>query len=431
MDLPDWLLPPRHALVLFAGVTLLPAAVLLVLGWNLLQQDRVVARQQAADELELRANRVTASLQQELDALDRRLPVLLTTPSPGLGTRGAVAVRLTAGGVEAHTGDPLVYVPMTITADDPPDRIWQVGEALELQHDLPGATRAFLTLTTSSDPAIRGGAWLRLARVLRGNGKLDRALDAYRSLAAIPTFSLRGDPSDLRARRALCALLAELGRKDELLRETASLSQDLARGRWRIDRTTYTYYRDELRPWTAARDDEGDTEALAGAIDSMWREWQATPRPVTGRRSAWLEGRPLLLVWNGDGSSLIAFAATAQFIDNAWHQIWLDQHASAHFSDIEGHTVLGTPVASGVPAVVRMSPDTRLPWTLRVTSADPPDGAAAIADHRRLVLATLTLVVVLFLERAIPSCGPSSGSSRWRACRRTSSLRSRTSSERR
>jgi hypothetical protein len=68
---------------MFAGVTLLPAAALLWLGWNLLVQDRGLERQQVHDELERSADRVAVGLQRELDALEARLPALLIPGAPG------------------------------------------------------------------------------------------------------------------------------------------------------------------------------------------------------------------------------------------------------------------------------------------------------------------------------------------------------------
>ena len=47
-------LPPRGLLALIAGVTLIPLATLLWLGWRLLEQDRILEIQQAEQQLNRR-----------------------------------------------------------------------------------------------------------------------------------------------------------------------------------------------------------------------------------------------------------------------------------------------------------------------------------------------------------------------------------------
>jgi hypothetical protein len=47
MGLSDWLRPTRHLLAIVAGVTLVPAAILVWLGWKVLELDRRLDGQRA------------------------------------------------------------------------------------------------------------------------------------------------------------------------------------------------------------------------------------------------------------------------------------------------------------------------------------------------------------------------------------------------
>jgi hypothetical protein len=62
MSLRDWLRPPRYTLPLFLAVILGPAAVLIWLGWRLLDLDQALARQQVQDRLEHAADLIAAGV---------------------------------------------------------------------------------------------------------------------------------------------------------------------------------------------------------------------------------------------------------------------------------------------------------------------------------------------------------------------------------
>ena len=88
--------PPRNLVALIVGVTVVPLAVLLWLGWRLLDQDRVLEGQQVQQRVERSADLVVAALQRAVSASERRLAV-----GSADWPDGAVAVVFREGGISA------------------------------------------------------------------------------------------------------------------------------------------------------------------------------------------------------------------------------------------------------------------------------------------------------------------------------------------
>ena len=65
--------PPAQLVGLIAGITLVPLVTLLWLGWRLLEQDRLLERQQSQDRLERAADLVVAALQRAITDSEQRL----------------------------------------------------------------------------------------------------------------------------------------------------------------------------------------------------------------------------------------------------------------------------------------------------------------------------------------------------------------------
>jgi CHASE1-domain containing sensor protein len=66
MFLRNWLRPPRHLLIAFLIIVLLPSGLLVVSAWRLMQQE---AREEHQAQREQMADFVVASLQQRLDTV--------------------------------------------------------------------------------------------------------------------------------------------------------------------------------------------------------------------------------------------------------------------------------------------------------------------------------------------------------------------------
>ena len=403
MRLRDWLRPPRYTLPLFLAVMLGPAAATIWLGWRLLDLDHALARDQVRDRLEHAADLIAADLGRELETIADQIPAwLVSRDAPRLGNN-ALVVALTPVGVDARAGAPLLYVPARFDVD-PPASIWTPGELYEFRdNDYAKAAAAFRTLARSDDRRIRAGALVRLARNLRKTNKPIEALESYAALTDLGDVAVAGEPAALVARLARCRLLRDLGRTSDAGAEATRILDDLAIGRWSVDRAGFLMYRDQARQCSAEAipsADQHDALALAAAVDILWREWRQNGRQQDewrGRRSVWIDDRGVLLVWRASPERLVAFVAGTEDLAATSGRVLADQQASVTLIDGDGHHVLGDGNPSRHPEAARMGTDTRLPWTVRVVSAAPTLELADIARRRRLLLAGLGLVAFLVL----------------------------------
>ena len=148
-----------------------------------------------------------------------------------------------------------------------PARLFAEAEKSEfVDQDFGRAVRDLLPFSEAGDPAVRAGAQIRLARNLRKAGNLESALEIYDEMAASSDrgISISGVPADLAARRARCALLEELGRPGDLQKDAQILLDDLRTGRWRLDRASYLYYRDQAAHWLGREPGSDDVDRQAG-----------------------------------------------------------------------------------------------------------------------------------------------------------------------
>ena len=398
-----WLRAPRHLLVLFLVVTLVPAAGLVWLGWYLLQQDRALVDQRIQERRERAADLLVTALDARLRAVEQSLAD--STARRDLA-QGDDAVLVVLGPSEGDAFPPgrLPYFPVVPPCREAPAALFRAGEDYEFRlGDHARAIASFKQLTRSADVAVSAGAWLRLARNQRKAGELKAALAAYQELARLGAVPLGCVPADLVARRARCALLAELRRDDELQREASALYADLRGGRWQLDRARYDLHAEDVRGWLGvdgAAEQEG--RVLATGAEWLWARREAAvqdSKRATGRHSMEVEGRLLTLVWTTTGDGLVGLIAGPRAVGQQWLaglQPVLDaQNVRLSLGAREGDAILGVQPTSPSGQARRAATDTGLPWTLLVASADPRAEQAQLAERRRLLLTGLVLVAIL------------------------------------
>jgi len=399
-----WLSPPRHLLVLLFFLTLVPTVGLVWLGWRLLHQDQALEVQRMMDRQELAADRITTLLQQELTTTRQALADPSRTPEPS--AIDSAVVVLYSGKVEIHPSNRLLYYP-TIPADpEPPVQPYSAGERYEFQQkDHAHAIDAFLKLTDSPDPSICAGAYLRIARNYRKAGNAELALEAYEKLARINRVRFEGVPSDLAARQARCALMAELGRSEDLGNEARSLYNDLISGRWQLTRSAFRLHDEQVREWMdSAAPVEECLLALSDTVDWLWERWQNSqaggalfPESMTHSERAYTF--TILLGFAGDPH--VVLVAGPRFVLSRWIspvKTSLEaQDLEIYLQDSRGNAVLSEPPVELEHKSLRLQADTGLPWTVVVGSQSDTGNTAPFASRRRLLLTGLALVIVLFL----------------------------------
>lgn len=393
---------PRRLLMLFLTVTVVPAAALGWLSWRLLQQDRELESQRMRDKLDHAADLVVSGLDRRLVEVDEQLGKSGES-FPSLPD-DAFIVTFSSEGIRVRPNGRLLYYPaLQSSAKEPPAATFESGEAFEYLHnDYARAIGAFRELSRSKDPSTRGGALIRLARNLRKSGRAEEALHVYDELERLGPVSVGGTPADLLAREARCAILAALGGKGDLEREALALNADFERGRWQLDRASYFFHSQEARRWLPpefqSKSPPANALALAAGVEWLWTEWgqmRRDQRSSSGRHGLWAHDAPVLVVWHASGENLTGLVAGRRYMELQWRNAWADNGVEILLSDVEGHEVLGRPPPAGTLAAARSAADTRLPWTVRVTSANPSADFSQIAGRRRLLLAGLAMMAVL------------------------------------
>jgi signal transduction histidine kinase len=386
----------RLTLVFLA--VLLPSAVTLIwLGWKILDQDRALAATRAVERRQVSAQMAVASLDRSLAEAEH----WLSDEPP----EGSLRVTVTSSGPRVEPANRALWVPVPPTTPEPSDAPFAEAELLEFRGSAGRALPIYEKMAHSTDPGMRAGALLRLARTYRSTAHTGEAMAAYRALAHVRGMGINGLPADLLARRAACDLLEAAGRKQELGREATSLAVDFASGRWVLDRPSWTMTAEDLSRWTGAPlPIPADRKALSAAADWIWSEWRdrANLFSASGRRIVDADDTPVTLLWRRDGPALAAVAILPSVL-NGWIQAAAKQHAGpasrVALTGESGRLVAGREPASGAGVLKLATADTRLPWTVTVVS----DGGAA--DMRELALRESLLSLGLAAIALLLACG--------------------------
>jgi len=380
-----WLRPPRNLLVLFALVTLLPAATLVVLGVRLLQQDRALAEQRRGEMLEHAADRAVRALEQEILSLTRRLKEGF---APADVPDGAVYAVLRAGRIDALPAARMPYYPDAPGAKEPPAAPFEALEALEFRkQDLGGALEIARKLSASADPLVRAGALLRQARLLRKMQRADEALEVYRKLGEITAAAIGGMPADLVALRGRCTVLEEQSRTQLLRQEAAAIAAGLRAGRWRLNRVSFLHVAGQVAGWSGEEVRAGaEGEAMAAALEWLHQNAGTDEAHAAGVR--WQS--PVAILWTPAAGSTRALLAGPRYLEAHWLPQMRKAAAPAR-AYLAGWG--GAPPAA-LRRVQRAAADTGLPWTLVVTEPGTV-GWGELPGQRRLLLVGLGALLVL------------------------------------
>ena len=358
--------------------------MLVWLGLELVEQDRLLWAQRGLEERQATAQVVIQSLERALADSER-------LAGPALPD-GMVRFELSEKGLRADPPDRLSWLPVAPVLAEAETDQFSEAEALEFRGETGRALRIYQAQADAPSATVQAGALLRIARVQRRAQRWDEALDAYRGLAEIEGVAVLGLPADLVARRAMGAVLEASGRKAELDRESAALQTDLLGGRWALDKPSWELTARQLEQWRGRplpRDSEA--KAFSTVAGSLWEEWRrhgAEQFPMLGRSSA-REG--VTLLWRSESDVL----AISQLALEQW-VVETDTGGQLSLLAETGQVLVGTEPGTGSGVVTRSATETRLPWTV-VVSPGATAGPSAQLVNRRQVLSLGLVAIVLLL----------------------------------
>ena len=380
----EWLKPPRSLLLILFLVTLVSVSALVWFGWKVLYQEKAVDTQRAREQLEQAADRITATAREALAETGERVGAWPTSPPAKGQPEDGVLLVLNGSDISAFPAGRLLYRPFVVPFEAPASA-FSPGETIEFQQNDPAnAIEWYRQLAGRAEHAVRAGALMRIARVLRKSGRLAEAREAYLQLAGEPGVSVAGVPADLVARHELCALS---GRAED----ARALQADLLRARWPLTRGQFEFY------WSDTARQAGSAETLpAGALawsEAVERQWDDLARePGTrGQTTFWVDGHPFFAIWRGAAGRRAVLITRPESVLKPVKSRGDVSYAAL---DSEGRVVAGQRSSNG-RAVVRTAVETQLPWTLAFTMRQEVTDAGAIARQRFLIL--VTTVTVLFL----------------------------------
>src|SRR4030042_648705 len=366
--------PSRISAILFLCVAAVSVAALVWMGVRLLKAELPREAPQLQEGREGAADRLIASLEQVLSNEESQLADL---PNVDFRPSADDVVLILAGSsvsseVRVWPDNALLYYPVIPPRREAPSSLFAEAEKAEfLDHDYSRAVLDLLPFSKAGDSAAKIGAQFRLARNFRKAGNLESALKVYDEMARSSDqgVSLSGVPAGLAARRALCVLLEELGRRAELQQEAQSLCDDLRGRRWRLDRASYLYYRGQAAQWLSqAPGSDAGQQALADAVIWLWENRQAiagVEGGPAGRKSFRLYGTPVTVLWRHSKEGLAAVVAGPGHQRSRWFDPLL---GGADFSgvrvairDSDKALVFGSEPAAASPTASRLSSVTGLP----------------------------------------------------------------------
>jgi signal transduction histidine kinase len=378
--------PSRHLVVLIAGVTVVPLLILVWLGWRLLEQDAALEHQQIQQRVERAADLIVTALRQKVSFIEQQLDA-----GGGPWSSGVLVADFDSDGVRVASGR-VAYLPAGRRLPEAPTSLFIEGERLEFIARSPeSAAKWFKPLTESANRAVAAGALVRLGRTLSKAGKSDEAAAAYQRLTSFDDVSIGGVPASLAGMYARGRVLQEQRREPELRKLGVSLRDDLLNGRWPVAPSVYRLYATDAVEWSGATAQPAESEIFAEALSTLWLRWKELPpalRPESARETV-AAGKDTLTVLTRtvDGSSRVMMATAAAVESELISSVASFSRAHHVSVDLrEAGTIDGNRVRRG-------SADSGLPWTLTVSTLQPPPEQSAFRFRRYSLIAGFALLL--------------------------------------
>jgi signal transduction histidine kinase len=436
------------------ALALLVSTVVALLGRRLLTQEETLMHQQARDRLERTADQMVNTFASRLLEIESWLardivPIAAISPLPGAG----VLVLFSEGRIDVASSGTLLYYPR-MNRPSVDLSVFARADELEFKTSrLDDATSILQGFTSSEEPAIRAEAMLRLARVLAKQERVADAIAAYDRLSRMlanedppddirmsrelgqlllrseasrnfffvrsgnfepaiafgeivagkrrePVTGQAGVPYRLLSLFAKCQLLAASGREEEAREESRRLVSELASGRWRLDKASFTFYDSSTRKLAGLAPPPASRVAVAEQVLAIWDLWQAfraTGASSQTQRLYQSGNTPVIALVSGDRDQLAALVIDGE----AFRSVGLDLDSVgagvlASLTDQRSTLILGKTLEAPGVEVVRSLSSLAFPWQLRLMASDEEAGSLLHGRRNYAIMALSVFVLLVF-----------------------------------
>ncbi len=242
--------PASRLLALWLGVTVVVCLALAIAALVVARQSRALSAERAREVAERTLHAQRDGIAARLTAMGSWLGQVgipgAEASVPDWADRHEVLVLLedASGAVAVHYGCWL------FTPDDAGLDVSDEFLALERREFADRrsaeAIEGYRSLTRSSSPDVRAGAYVRLARVLAAQGDTQDAIATLAVLSALPDGTVDGAPAALVGRFSRIALLERAGRREEATELAREVRAGLDEGRWPAPEGVWRFYGQSL-----------------------------------------------------------------------------------------------------------------------------------------------------------------------------------------
>jgi len=378
--------------VFFVVVVCLPAATLIALGLRLLDQDRALIRQRQVELLDRAADQAVRVLERDLSGRIQRLES--ESCRTDVVSRGAVCVVFEPDRIESYPAGSIPFYPAAQQLREVSAEPFQQLETYEFRNpiDLEKALDISSQLAGSRDEAMRAGALLREARILRKMGRTNDALQAFEKLSRIESVSINGEPAELVARRGRCGMFEAESRVEDLRREATLLEGDLHAGKWQLDKETFQHVEERIHAWLGTKPEHSkESLAFAAAVEWLVQKRTAGAAPSSGAYVLTAGDAAVTVLWSFGKKRDSAFIAAQQFVESQWLPKLQDiaQPARVYLAGF------GDAAATDASKVQRSPSGGVVPWTVIVAAQGGQQESGEFRDRRRNLTAGLAALLIL------------------------------------
>jgi signal transduction histidine kinase len=383
----------RRIGILLAAATLIPIGVFGGLGAQILRQERVVERQQAAEALTLAADRFALGIEGVLAGIEGPL-------SRGEG------VRFTRNGIIGSPEFGPVYQPTIAPRFADITKIPDViadTEKLEYR-DPDAAISAYLQLADEDrPPPIRAIALRNLGGLFGKRNDRAAALRAYENLERLGSLSVSGQPAAIVALLGRAQIYEQAGMTEDLQREAGNFSRELYSGHWPVDRDWFDYYRTDLLPRWNAPPPPADAIPLTETSIRLWESWREGALPPRGRRVLDQDGVRILAIWNGTTTETAVWLSPSSHFGTRIAALADAEHLHFSVYDTDGRLFFTNSDQPQREGVALAPTETRLPFVLKVAAASEIEtlSGGSGAKRRAVLIAGLALAFSLMIAAAL------------------------------